>query len=316
MAPLSKAAEPESPASAEAPLDPAPAPSESAAMESDAAIDPAPAPAPEAAPAPRKESWGSLLRFLLLLFLGTLALRAFIVAPFSIPSGSMLPRLYIGDYLLVAKWPYGYSRYSLPFGLLGFQGRLFGGLPARGDVVVFRYPGARNEDLVKRAIGLPGDTIEVRGGVVILNGQALPRQRIADFTFPVSPNSPCRAAGGAAGRTIAGEQGETLCTMPRFRETLPDGTAYDVLDQRPDGEADNFGPVTVPADHVFVMGDNRDDSSDSRFPTAVGGVGMLPVDRLLGRVLVSFWSTDGSAEWIKPWTWFSAARWSRIGQTG
>jgi signal peptidase I len=287
-------------------------------MESDAAIEPVtPAEAgPEAEPEARKDSWWAILRFLLLLFLAALVLRTFIVAPFSIPSGSMLPRLYIGDYLFVSKWSYGYSRYSFPFGLIGFQGRFFAGLPERGDVVVFRYPGTRNEDIVKRVIGLPGDTIEVRGGVVILNGQALPRQRIADFTFPVSPNSPCRAPGGAAGRTITGEQGETLCTMPRFRENLPDGSAYEVLDQLADGEADNFGPVTVPEGNVFVMGDNRDDSSDSRYPTAVGGIGMLPVDHLLGRVLVDFWSTDGSAEWIRPWTWFTAARWSRIGRTG
>jgi len=278
-------------------------------METDAAIEPA-----TATEAP-KESWWSLLRFLLFLFLAALALRTFIVAPFSIPSGSMLPRLYIGDYLFVSKWSYGYSRYSFPFGILGFEGRLLGGLPDRGDVVVFRYPGARNEDLVKRVIGLPGDTVEVRQGVVILNGQALPRQRIADFTFPVTPNSPCRAPGGAAGRTISGDGGQTLCTMPRYRESLPDGTFYDVLDQLPNGEADTFGPVMVPDGHLFVMGDNRDDSSDSRFPTAIGGVGLLPVDRLLGRVLICFWSTDGSAEWIKPWTWFSAARWSRIGGT-
>jgi signal peptidase I len=287
-------------------------------MESDAAIEPATPPevGPEAEPEARKESWWETLRFLLLLFLAALVLRTFIVAPFSIPSGSMLPRLYIGDYLFVSKWSYGYSRYSFPFGLVGFQGRFFAGLPERGDVVVFRYPGMRNEDLVKRVIGLPGDTIEVREGVVILNGRALPRQRIADFTFPVSPNSPCRAPGNTAGRTMMGEQGGTLCVMPRFRESLPDGRSYDVLDQLTDGDADNFGPVTVPPGHVFVMGDNRDDSSDSRFPTAVGGVGMLPVDNLLGRVLVSFWSTGGSSEWIKPWTWFTAARWSRIGGSG
>jgi len=286
-------------------------------MESDAAIDPVTPPeaGPEAEPEARKESWWGTLRFLLLLFLAALALRTFIIAPFSIPSGSMLPRLYIGDYLFVAKWPYGYSRYSFPFGVAGFQGRFFAGLPERGDVVVFHYPGQRDEDLVKRVIGLPGDTVAVRDGVVILNGQALPRQRIADFAFPVTPNSPCRAPGNTPGRTTRGEQGETLCVMPRFRESLPDGTAYDVLDQLTNGEADTFGPVTVPDGHVFVMGDNRDDSSDSRYPVAVGGVGMLPVDHLLGRVLVNFWSTDGSAEWIKPWTWFTAARWSRIGKT-
>jgi signal peptidase I len=287
-------------------------------MESDAVIEPVtpPAPEPGADRVAARDSWWGLLRFLLLLFFAALALRTFIVAPFSIPSGSMLPRLYIGDYLFVAKWPYGYSRYSFPFGLAGFQGRFFAGLPERGDVVVFRYPGVQTDDLVKRVIGLPGDTVEVRDGLVILNGRALPRERIADFSFPVSPNSPCRAPGNTPGRTLTGERGETLCVMPRFRETLPGGRAYEVLDQFSNGETDNFGPVTVPDGHLFVMGDNRDDSSDSRVPVSHRGVGMLPVDHLIGRVMIAFWSTDGSAEWIKPWTWFSAARWNRIGGTG
>jgi len=287
-------------------------------MDSDAVIDPpgTPEAAPEAAPeVPRKESWWGTVRFLLLLFLGTLALRAFIVAPFSIPSGSMLPRLMVGDYLFISKWSYGYSRYSFPFGIMGFEGRIFGGLPDRGDVVVFHYPGAGNSDYVKRVIGLPGDTIEVRGGVVILNGRPLPRERIADVAIPVSPNSPCRGAPGAV-RTLPAEGGGAICAIPRFRETLPEGTSYDVLDQVTNSPADNFGPVIVPEGRLFVMGDNRDDSEDSRFPTEAGGVGLLPVDNLLGRVLVTFWSTDGSAEWLKPWTWFTAARWSRIGRTG
>ena len=282
-------------------------------MDSDAVIE---APdAPETGPAPKQESWGSLLRFLLLLFLAALALRTFIVAPFSIPSGSMLPRLMVGDYLFISKWSYGYSQHSFPFGIAGFGGRIFEALPARGDVVVFHYPGAGNEDYVKRVIGLPGDTIEVRAGVVILNGRPLPRERIADVGIPVSPNSPCRGAPGGV-RTLPAEGGGAICAIPRFRETLPDGTSYDVLDQVTNSPGDDFAPVTVPEGQLFVMGDNRDDSEDSRFPTSVGGVGLLPVENLLGRVLVTFWSTDGSAEWIKPWTWFTAARWNRIGRTG
>ena len=279
-------------------------------MESDAAPDTAAAPEPEAS-AP-KESWWATLRFVLVLFVAAVVLRTFIVAPFNIPSRSMLPRLLIGDYLFVAKWSYGYSRFSFPLGLIGFDGRILGSLPARGDVVVFRYPGGRDEDLVKRVIGLPGDTIEVRDGAVILNGRPLGRERLADFTTPVSPNSPC---GGPAVRELAAPGGERLCVIPRFRESLPDGTSYDVLDQVTNGPADTFGPVTVPEGDVFVMGDNRDDSLDSRFPTSSGGVGMLPVDHILGRVLVGFWSTDGSSSWLLPWTWFSAARWSRIGIT-
>jgi signal peptidase I len=276
-------------------------------METDAATP--------AAPERRPESWGSLARFVLLLFLCALLLRTFIVAPFSIPSSSMLPRLLVGDYLFVSKWSYGYSRYSFPFGILNFQGRILDGVPERGDVVVFRYPGNRDEDLVKRVIGLPGDTIELRQGIVLLNGQALPRERIADFALAVSPNSECRGIVPGAARVAPSEGGGTDCLYPRFRETLPSGRSYEVLDQVVNGEGDTFGPVTVPVGHVFVMGDNRDDSLDSRFAPQ-RGVGMLPVDRIVGRVLVTFWSTDGSSSWVKPWTWFTAARWSRIGRTG
>ena len=272
-------------------------------------------PAEAAAPIAAKESWWATLRFFLLLFLAALLLRSLVVAPFSIPSGSMLPRLMIGDYLFVSKWSYGYSRFSLPFGLFDARGRFMGGLPARGDVVVFRYPAAE-EDWVKRVIALPGDTVEVRDGTVLLNGAPLPRQRIADYAAPLSPNSPCRGSIDGTVRRLPDPAGGEICAYPRFRETLPDGTSYEILDQIVDGEADTFGPVRVPADHVFVMGDNRDESADSRFSIEQEGVGMLPVENLLGRVLVTFWSTDGSAEWLKPWTWLSAARWGRIGRTG
>jgi signal peptidase I len=283
-------------------------------MESETASPP---PAPESAdthaPAQKKESWWGTVRFLLLVFLGAVILRSFIVAPFSIPSGSMLPRLMIGDYLFVSKWSYGYSRYSFPFGLLSFGGRVPSGLPDRGDVVVFRYPDGGDDDFVKRVIGLPGDTIEVRGGIVILNGTPLRRERIEDYAVPITPNSPCRGVAEGSAVRRPGADGTPVCAYPRFRETMPDGTSYDVLDQIGDSEGDEFDAFTVPAGHLFVMGDNRDDSLDSRFAVEQGGVGLLPIDNLLGEVLVTFWSTDGSAEWLKPWTWFSAARWGRLG---
>lgn len=267
----------------------------------------------EAKPTKNEGLWETI-RFLLWVFLFAVVIRTFVAAPFSIPSGSMLPRLMIGDYLFVAKWPYGYSRFSFPFGVVGFEGRLFEGLPERGDVLVFRDPGPAEDDIVKRVIGLPGDIVQVRGGEVILNGQRLPRTRIADYLMPVSANSPCRRVGTQA-RDVTGEGGARFCAYPRYRETLPDGTSYEVLDQNPEGELDDTPAYRVPEGHLFMMGDNRDDSQDSRVPPEAGGYGMVPLDHVLGRALVTFFSTDGSSEWLKPWTWFGAARWNRIGQT-
>ena len=279
-------------------------------MESSESIEAAPAEAP---PAKKSGGLGETTRFLLLLFVFALILRSFIVAPFMIPSGSMLPRLMIGDYLFVAKWPYGYSRVSMPFGIAQFDGRIFGDMPERGDVVVFRYPDG-DEDYVKRVIGLPGDTIRMRGGTLYLNGKAVPKVRIADYRMPISPNSPCRYVDPSLSRLVVNDEGERFCAYPRYRETLPGGRSYLVLDQM-DGIADDTDLFRVPAGQLFVMGDNRDDSEDSRFPRDVGGVGFLPADHLIGEALITFFSTDGSAEWLKPWTWFSAARWERIGET-
>ena len=258
-----------------------------------------------------KESAGSLLRFVLAIAILAWAFRSFVAAPFSIPSGSMLPTLYIGDYLAVAKWPYGYSRYSFPFAFPPFEGRVLGRLPQRGDVVVFRHPG-KDSDLIKRVIGLPGDTIAVRGGRLILNGQAVPRQSLPAAKIAISANSPCRTVPPAA-PVIATVGGQPYCLYHAYRETLPGGPSYTVLDQLDAGPADDFPAARVPPGHVFLMGDNRDDSLDSRFPAFEGGIGMVPTEQLIGRAMVTFWSTDGSAAWFEPWTWFSALRPSRIG---
>ena len=255
---------------------------------------------------------GGLLRFLLLLALAAWAIRSFIVAAFSIPTGSMIPTLYIGDYLFVAKWPYGYSRYSFPFEFPPIDGRILSRLPKRGDVAVFRPPGAEI-DFIKRVIGLPGDTIEVRGGMLILNGRPLPRQSVRPFAMPMSPNTPCKVVPPASPMVTRPGDGQTYCLYPAYRETLPGGPSYTVLDQVENPRADDFEPIKVPAGHIFLMGDNRDDSLDSRFTTAEGGIGLVPVENLVGRALVTFWSTDGSASYVKPWTWFTALRPSRIG---
>jgi signal peptidase I len=259
----------------------------------------------------RRESVGSLLRFVLTVAVIAWAFRSFIGAPFNIPSGSMLPTLYIGDYLAVSKWPYGYSRYSFPLGVPAFKGRIFGQLPQRGDVVVFRHP-VENSDLIKRVIGLPGDTVEVRQGQLVLNGRPVPRRHLPAATVPVTANSPCRAVPPAS-PTLIMASGTAVCVYRGYLETLPGGPSYTVLDQVEHGPADDFGPVRVPAGRVFLMGDNRDDSLDSRYPAYEGGVDMLPVENLIGRASFTFWSTDGRASWFKPWTWFSALRANRIG---
>ena len=257
------------------------------------------------------ESAGSLLRFILTLALLAWAVRSFVVAPFSIPSGSMLPTLYIGDYLVVAKWPYGYSRYSLMFGFPAFNGRILNNLPDRGDVVVFRHP-ASDLDLIKRVIGLPGDRVAVTGGQVILNGKPLERQALAPVPVEASPNSPCRAVPPAVPR-VATSSSAPACLYPAYRERLPGGRSYVTFDQVQGGAADDRQPMRVPTGHVFLLGDNRDDSLDSRFTASAGGVGMVPTERLIGRALMTFWSTDGSANYLLPWTWFSALRADRIG---
>jgi signal peptidase I len=260
--------------------------------------------------ADKKESAWSTARFILTLVVLAWAIRSFLFAPFSIPSGSKLPTLYIGDYLIVAKWPYGYSRYSFPFDFPSFDGRIFGHLPSRGDVVVFRHP-SENEDLIKRVIGLPGDTVAMQDGMLVLNGRTLPRDELPPYEMPISANSPCKVVPPAT-PMIEATNGGASCIYPAYRETLPGGPTYTVLDQV-EAPADNFGPTRVPAGHVFLLGDNRDDSLDSRFLAAEGGIGMVPVENLIGRAAATFWSTDGTASYWKPWTWFTSLRGSRIG---
>src|SRR3954451_14565082 len=199
----------------------------------------------------RRESLGSLLRFVLIVAVSAWAFRSLVGAPFNIPSGSMLPTLYIGDYLAVAKWPYGYSRYSFPLGVPAFEGRIFGRLPSRGDVVVFRHP-AEDSDLIKRVIGLPGDTVEVRQGRLILNGREVPRRPLPPARVPVTANSPCRTVPPAA-PTVVVASGTPTCVYRAYLETLPGGPSYTVLDQVDQAPADDFAAVRVTPGHVFLM---------------------------------------------------------------
>jgi signal peptidase I len=251
----------------------------------------------------RRTETEETLRYLAKLALFVFLFRSFVVAPFSIPSESMLPRLLIGDYLLVSKWNYGYSRWSLPWGVPLIPGQVLGRLPERGDVAVFRANPLNDHDVIKRVIGLPGDTVRMRAGQLILNGRPIAKDRVGDFTVPVSPNYTCPEQ----------FRDGPVCRYRRYRETLPGGRNWFVLDAA-ELPQDDTAEVRVPAGHVFMMGDNRDNSGDSRFAPPQG-FGFVPVANLEGRALVTFFSTDGSAEWIKPWTWVSAARLDRVGET-
>jgi len=259
----------------------------------------------------KKQGPGALLRLVLSVLLIAWVIRSFVFAPFSIPSGSMLPALFIGDYVMVAKWPYGFSRYSFPWGFPSFDGRMFGNLPERGDVVVFRVPNSE-DDFVKRVVGLPGDRIAVQDGMLIVNGRPIPRQPEGTFEMPISANSPCRVVTGATQMVVRRDDGNPACVYPMYREDLPGGRSYRVIDQVENPRADQISQIVVPQGHVFLMGDNRDDSLDSRFTTQEGGIGFVPVENLIGRATFIFWSTDGTAEYAKPWTWFRALRGNRI----
>jgi signal peptidase I len=283
-------------------------------MDTPPPVEPAQAAAPagsQAAPAEKpKNEWKDLGVFLVKLALIVFVVRSFIFSPFSIPSESMLPRLLVGDYLFITKWNYGYSRHSLPWSLPLIPGRIFAGTPERGDVVVFKAPGHNGEDWIKRVIGLPGDSVQMVNGQLILNGKPVPKQKVGDFMLPISPNSQnCQTQ-----FQDVDAKGTPICRMPRFQETLPNGKRYDVLDTATLWQ-DNTPVYNVPAGHVFLMGDNRDNSTDSRFaqPPEGDGISFVPMENIEGKAVVNFWSTDGSANWVLPWTWFTAARWSRIG---
>ncbi len=264
----------------------------------------------EEQPDKAKESWGSFAWFCVKLVVIVLVFRSFVLTSFNIPSESMMPRLVVGDYLFAAKWPYGFSRYSLPFNAPLISGRVLAQLPERGDVVIFKHP-VDESDYIKRVIGLPGDTVQLVAGVVHLNGQPLGLERVDDLVLPIAPDGRCAQARFAQRRP----DGSFACVYPQFEETLPGGHSYRVLDFGLRA-TDTTARVVVPEGRLFLMGDNRDNSLDSRFPAeAARGIGLVPLENLVGRASILYFSTDGSAEWPKPWTWFTAARWERIGGT-
>tara|TARA_B100000678_G_scaffold56833_1_gene45681 strand:- start:1990 stop:2802 length:813 start_codon:yes stop_codon:yes gene_type:complete len=252
----------------------------------------------------------SLLRFVLIVALLALAIRTFAFSLFTIPSESMMPRLMPGDTIAAKKWSYGYSSNSLPFDLPLIPGRWFAAEPARGDIVIFKHPVDRT-DYVKRVIGLPGDEVELRGGYVILNGQVLSQAATDDAIVPVGPNTPC-AWGGREEARVAGDGAD--CHYARNREYLPSGVSYEVLNFGRTPQ-DDWGPREVPDGAMFLLGDNRDNSMDSRFPAVPGGgIGFVPQELLVAKAGTILWSTDGSATWLDPGSWFSGFRGDRMGE--
>ena len=207
-----------------------------------------------------------------------LVIRTFLFQPFSIPSGSMRPTLLEGDYLFVTKWAYGYSNHSLPLSPNLFSGRIWGSQPERGDVAVFKLPSNPDIDYIKRVIGLPGDRIQVTDGQLFINGEAVPRDKVGEISNPdiTEMNRP----------------------VDVWRETLPNGVSYDTLDLTPNGIGDNTREFLVPPGHYFMMGDNRDNSIDSRL-----AVGFVPEENLVGRANIIFFSVSGGAYAFEIWKW-------------
>ena len=216
-----------------------------------------------------------------------LVIRTLLFQPFSIPSGSMMSTLLVGDYLFVSKFSYGYSKYSIPFSPDLFSGRIFGSEPERGDVAVFRLPSDTDVDYIKRVVGLPGDRVQMRDGALFINGEAVKREVVGSY----------RPEG----------QYDTGAEVPLYQETLPNGVSYTTLDLTPNSPGDNTREFVVPDGHYFMMGDNRDNSSDSRF-----GVGFVPLENFIGRATIIFFSIKDDTSPIAIWKWPSDLRFDRF----
>jgi signal peptidase I len=217
-----------------------------------------------------------------------LVIRTFLFQPFNIPSGSMIPTLLVGDYLFVSKYSYGYTHYSLPFSPPLFPGRILGGEVHRGDVVVFRLPKDDSIDYIKRVVGLPGDRIQVIDGVLNINGQPVKREHIDDY--------------------VTDDDG-VVQRVKQYRETLPNGVTYTTLDLTDNGFYDNTPVYTVPAGDYFMMGDNRDNSTDSR---VLSQVGYVPYENIIGKAQIIFFSIGNGAHAWEVWRWPWTVRWDRL----
>lgn len=265
---------------------------------------------------PQPESrvdWVHEVKSIALLLLAVLAFHSFMAKPFYIPSESMMPILLKGDRLVVSKYPYGWSYVSPSFHPLPFiSGRIWGHMPARGDIVIVTPQNSR-EDYIKRAIGLPGDLIEVRNGQVILNGIPVPQKTLPPLRIAVDENAPC-PAGQFPGSLVHGDDGKDYCELTVREEVLPNGRSYRVIDAGP-SELDWYGPVRVPEGHLFLMGDNRDNSADSRAPLSARGLGgPVPFESIGGRAEFITFSLDGTTT-LSPLSWFTSLRSGRAGMS-
>ena len=272
---------------------------------------------PDAVAAPKKGTdWWAEVKAIFWLLLAVLAFHSFIAKPFYIPSESMMPGLLVGDRLVVSKYPYGWSWVSPSFHIFPQRpGRIWGEMPRRGDIVIVTPPG-ESSDYIKRVIGLPGDTIELVEGRVVLNGRELVRESRPPTAIPVDANVPCTDRHGRPTEYYVNRPGGPICQMPVFREYLPDGRHYDIIDFGPGRPGDDRARITVPQGQVFLMGDNRDESADSRFPAGGDDKGLggpVPWENIGGRAEFITFSLDGSSSYWNPVSWFTALRGGRAG---
>ncbi|HEX5378677.1 MAG TPA: signal peptidase I [Phenylobacterium sp.] len=245
-----------------------------------------------AQPAPAKNETWEVIKTVAVALLIALVLRVILFQPFTIPSASEEPNLYEGDYVFVTKFDYGWSHHSIPLSPPLFQGRVFFHAPTRGDIIVFKLPRDNKTDYIKRLIGLPGDRVQMKDGLLYLNGAPVPR----------------------VAKGIVQETGGTSVVrdVSRFQETLPQGRSFLTNDFGTGGDLDNTEEFVVPPGYYFFMGDNRDNSADSRLPPEIG-VGLVPEENLVGRARIVLVSWSQGATLFKPWTWVMNLRPSRFG---